>query len=175
MAGYRKHVAAGLLLYAAFIMFVLFARSGIIELQLPRGLLELATGAIPQEPYGLALSLLALIFGSLAPDLDHHASLIRKLVTLASAVLIAFWLILAYSKVQLAKMSNELMLLTVVVLAFALLPRFSSHRGTWHWFFGLLVGIWGIHLLAPSHFLEGSIAYAMGYASHLILDASGIK
>ena len=173
MAGYKGHLTGGLVLYFVVIAYILLWSTGRIEVSLPESLTPFLRQIVPSDPQTLIYSLISLIFGSLAPDLDSHASKIRGGVTTLAVLLLFVVIVLPLLGIEIVSMDEKVLAFTLIVLIFAIAPRFFSHRSVWHWFLGLIVGIWGI-LLISNHYSTPFIplvsAYMIGYFSHLFLD-----
>ncbi len=173
MAGYKTHLMGGLVFYFMVIVFIILQLTGRIEVGLSESLTSFLHQIVPNDPQTLIYSLISLLFGSLAPDLDSHASKIRSVVTSLSIFLLFMVVVLPLFGIEAISIDEKVLAFTVIVLVFAIIPRFFSHRGAWHWFLGLVVGIWSILLISDQYgvaFTPTAAAYIIGYSSHLILD-----
>ncbi len=174
MASYKGHIAGGVALYSIIIALTLMESTGRVEFNLPSQLISLLSEIIPSNLSTLFYSLIALIFGSLAPDLDHHASKIRGVVTSVALLLLIALLVLPAMGLKTIAVNRTLIAFTVFILVLAFIPRLFKHRSAWHWIIGLIVGIWGIWVVTEQFRLTSEpliAAYAIGYISHLLLDA----
>ncbi len=173
MAGYRAHIIGGIALYSTIIALALMEFTGKIELNMPGQLTSLLRSVVPNDSNTFIYSLITLIFGSLAPDLDHHASKIRGIVTSIALILLLSLFVLPMVGLEVIGASRPLVVFTVFILILAFIPRLFSHRSAWHWILGLIVGVWGIQIVIEQFGLTSGpliVAYVIGYISHLLLD-----
>jgi len=173
MPGYRAHLMGGVSLYLAAIILILLL-SGEPGASLPEFLESILSQVIPRDLKTSALSIIFLLFGSLAPDLDSRSSVIRRIVTSLSVLTLLAVMVPPLLGLRVLSLDEGFLTLTVLILTLALIPRLFHHRGAWHWFLGLLVGAWAISLLSSIYgvpLVPLMTAYALGYLSHLMLDA----
>ena len=175
MAGYKGHLTGGLVLYFVVVAFVLLWSTGRIDVGLPESLKPFLRQIVPRDPHTLVYSLISLLFGSLAPDLDSHASKIRSAVTTVAVLLLFVTIVLPTFGMEIVSVDEKIVAFTVIVVILAIIPRLFSHRSAWHWFLGLVIGVWGI-LTISNYYSMPSIpllsAYTIGYFSHLVLDVA---